>query len=102
MKQNNNATRTVITLKLLSSKNHKFGKVHVTIHVKDKLITEEMLEDQTLDLVITQVCADDVKPLWVHHSTCSDIEFLKYYILPFVGLDVDTMSIWPKPTSIVP
>lgn len=93
----------MFNLKLLVSKNkERFGRLHITVHVRTRLVCEEMIEENVLELLLSQVCSDDVIPLGVHLTNCTPHELLRFFIVPFVGLDGNRLSIAPKPPNLVP
>lgn len=53
-----------------------------------------------LAILVTQVGADALRPIGVHLGNCSEVEVLRYYLMPFIGLDGEKVSIWPKAPSL--
>lgn len=93
----------MFSLKLLAGKNKKgLGKLHITIQVRTRLIAEELIEENMLQLLLSQICSDDVKPLSVDLSSCTPQQLLRFFVAPFVGIDANRLSVCPKPLSLLP
>lgn len=78
-----------------------FGKVHVEVKSGERLVAEEAIQEEVLWILISQVCADALRPISIHSCNCSPTELLRYYLMPFIGLDGDKVSIWPKSPSLL-